>query len=280
MANASTITAAHGLREGRIYTIDVNGYPDGDQTGTVGYDGTKITGIQSLSLTNPSAQKITHIGDDVVFAQDIVAPGELPSATMNTGKTNLDLDAIMNSTSVQNIGEAQMGLLATNKDSCLDELMVMYYRQAKDVDDTSSDFGLIHWNMFLFASSKILPRGIESAETQTGTDVNAYDVTPDKVTQTPWGVTLTDVDNGASNATIFRFTSEYPLRIERWDASGTVLGTNWTPISTAKTMVWSNGTELTVNAVNTTTKQITLGSSVGTSDKVVALYETSDGACS
>jgi hypothetical protein len=270
------ITSAVGGRGAWIFAQDASGYPSGDQSGAAPYDGVRLTGFQSLSLTLPDPQLIQHQGDDVTFAQDYLSPAELPSATLQTGKFNLDIDALLQGTLTNTIGDAQAGSMATDKDGTEIDVTLIVYRQALDTDPASAQFGKRRWQHYLFPKTRIVPKGgnIE----QGAADPNSYNLIPSKSTTEPWGVVYSTGVHGATQVVMRRIIAENPLMLQRNTGNGTLdtFTTIFTPISVAKTQVWANGTPQTVSSVSTVNKTYTLSAPAANNTAVVAFYETSD----
>lgn len=276
MTTAAKISSGSGLRRLDYFLQDTLGYPTGDESGADGYDGTRLSGVKGFVPTVPDVVTIQHTGDDVTFAQDYFAPSELPTATITTGKTNLTTDSELAGTLVQTIGEAQMGVMTTDIDGQEPDVIVQTSRQALDTDPASAYYGKRRWNCDFYPISRVVPKA-GSADYQSD-DTNNYNVIQTKASRTPWGIPLSTANNGATEAVRLRFISEYPMRLERWTGDGTIDEFNlaMTPISVAKTQVWTNGTAATVSAVNTSTDTFTLSAPAGDGAIVVALYETSD----
>lgn len=269
------VTSGAGLKRGVVYAVDVNLYPSGDQSGSVGYDGVEIQGIQSWTPSIPDVQPIPHRGNDVVFAQDFLPANELPTATIATGKQNLELDALLSGTSTWATGEGQNGVFITNKDGSEIDVWQVLYRQALDTNRGSSTFSVRRWQTY-FALCRMIPKGA-TAE-QGAADTNNYNVIYTKSNKTPWGEAYAEGTHGATSAVWVRHTSDYPAMLERFVGDGTITTflLTWTPISVARTLFYVNGTNVTVNSVNTANKTATLAAAPAATGSVVALYETTD----
>lgn len=277
MTTSTAIASGAGLRRVQIFKLDANGVPTDTEAGANGYAGLRVTGVQSLTPTIPDIQPVQHPGDDVIFAQDYLPPSELPSATMTTGKTNLTLDATLQKTLVQTYGEARLGLLATNEDGQEQSIALVYYRQALDTDPDSSSFGQRRWMGQIYPSCRIVPKG--GGADQGSADTNNYNIIPTKVRKHMWGGTFSDSVNGATDAAIVRWISEYPFMHESFvgDGAGSVYNLTFTPISTAKTRATiETGAALTVSAVSTSSKTVTLSAAVANGSNFMVSYETSD----
>jgi hypothetical protein len=274
MAAGPEITSAAGLRRIQIFVLNTSGYPDGDQSGANGYDGVNLEGARSLSLTIPAVQRIAHVGNDRLLAQDFLPPTEGASGEIRTAKQNLTVDALLTGTLVAAVGETKVGGMLTDRQGAEVDVCVIVYRQA--LDTTAGAQALRRWQAHMFPVARIVPRA--GTFEQGGADENVYDIIPSVATKFPWGVAFTDADNGFTEAQYLRFTAENPPVMERWTGNGTLttFNTTWTPISTAKTKVFVNGSLVAVSSVSPSGKTITLGSAPSSGAVVVAWYETSD----
>lgn len=271
------ITAAVGLRHARVLVLDTDGYPDGDQSGANGYDGVRVSGVQSLSLNVPDVQAIPHLGDDRVFAQDYLPPNTLPTAALNTGKTNFALDDTLVGTKTEAVGDGSMSGMITDKQGREVDVCLIAYRQALEVDDDDAPtYGSRRWQAWILPKTRMIPKG-SSAE-QGGADQNAYNLIPTNVKAAPWGKQFSEADNGFTEAVLLKSAYEYPPILERYTGNGTLdtFNVTKTPISVAKTKVYVNGTPATVDSVDTNAKTFTLNAAPANSSKVVAWYETTD----
>lgn len=269
------VSSGAGLKLAYVFATDVNLYPSGDQTGSVGYDGAEVQGIQSWTPTVPDVQPIPHRGNDRVFAQDFLPATELPTAVINTGKQNLDLDALLSGTRVWQAKESQNGVFVTNKDGQEIDTWLMTWRQALDTERTSPTFGRRRWQSTV-GFCHIIPKG--SPADQGAADVNNYQVIYTPTNKTIWGEVYSDGTMGATSAVWVRRTSDYPTFVERFAADGTITTflLTRTPISVARTELWVNGTSVTVNSVSVANKTLTAAAAPGATGSVVAVYETSD----
>lgn len=272
------ITAGAGLKKALILELGSDGYPEGATAGDNGYFGEDMTGVQSVSTNVPEPQRVNHPGDDQVFAQDTLAPNELPSGTIATGKTNQTLDAILTKALVQTVGDGKLSPQFTNRQGDEQQVMLVYYRQALDTDPDSSSFGARKYQTHIVPSCRIVPMG-NGQPAQGSADTNNYSVAMTRVTETPWGVALSENDNGATSAAKLLYTGDYPWIPAHFIGNNTV--TTFTlpyrPISVAKTQAWnSSGSALTVASVDTTNRTATLSPAPGNNVEFMIWFETDE----
>jgi hypothetical protein len=260
-----------------MYLINSSGYPDGDESGAVAYDGIRLEGAKSFTSTVPDPRIVTHTGDDRAFAQDVLPPTEMETATLTTGKTNLSLDAALTGTKVEDLlGDVNMGVTSSDKQGAEPQVMVFGWRQALDTEKGSSTYGQRRYITRMYPSCRIIPK---PASMEDGAaDENSYSVVPTVVTKTPWGKALAEITNGATEGQSLRFISSNPLMMNKWNGNGTLstFTLSNTPISATKTRVHANGTVATVSSVDTVAKTCTLSTPPANLSEVVAWYETSD----
>lgn len=273
MTTGSEITSAAGLRRVQVFALDNNGYPDGDQSGANGYEGRMVRGIQSMSLTIPPMQRIAHLGQDRVIAQDYLPPNEAASGEFRAAAQDLGLDALLTDTLLDEVAEVTLGGLATNQQGNEINVCLVAYRQA--LNTTPGAQQLREWQHYIFPIARMVPRG--SGADQGGKDENTYDLIPAVASKAPWGKAFTLADNGFTETQMLRGTSEYPAMIERFDATGSpdTFNLSWTPISVTKIAVFANGTAATVSDVDVDDKTVTLSAPLA-DGPVVAVYQTSD----
>lgn len=274
---ATQIAAGAGFRHARYWLLDINGYPDGTQSGSDGYSGRRIEGAKAYQANMPDPQTVRHTGDDRVLAQDTLPPTELETGSLTSAKTNFTADAELMSQLVRTLGDIQIHADGTDEAGNEPQVCLQLWRQALDLEEGSSTFGKARqWITYLYPSVRVVPKGAGMSE--GAVDENSYSIVPTKVTAYPWGVAFTEVSEGFTEATKVKMITDFPLMIERFDAPGVVTTflLDFTPISTVKTHAFVNGAEVTVSSVSIANKTVTLQSAPSASDVVVVLYEASD----
>jgi len=276
MANGPEITAACGLRRIQIFLVNSDGYPDGDQSGADGYDGTEVEACRSLNLSIPGVRRIAHVGSDRLKAQDFLPPTDGAGAEITTAYTNLTLDNVLTGINSVQVGETTMTGLLTDAQGNEKDICLIGYRQALKAGRGNTQTRV--WQMHVFPIGRMVPKA--GNPTEGGADENSYDFAASVAQAPPWGHAFAEGagQEGYLEAQYLRFSSEYPAMVDAWVGDGTLTEFNlaWTPISVDKTAVFSNGVEATVSSVNTTTKTVTVSSPPAYLERVVAWYETSD----
>ncbi len=274
MTAGPEITSAAGLRRVQVFALDSNGYPNGDQSGANGYEGRSVRGIQSMTLNIPPMQRIVHLGQDRVIAQDYLPPNEAASGEFRAAAQDLGFDALLTNTLLDEVAEITLGGLATDQQGHEIDVCLAVYRQA--LNTTPGAAQLRHWQHYIFPVARLVPRG--GGAEQGGRDENIYDLIPTVTSKAPWGSAFTLQDNGFTETQLLRGSGEYPAMIERFNGNGvlTTFNLSWTPISLAKTAVFVNGVAVTVSGVNIVAKTVTVSAAPTNGAAVIAVYQTSD----
>lgn len=262
---AKDIVSGVGVRYAEAFKLDpTTGYPAvAFNSGTL-VGGTLIEGIKTFTYNSPTPQRIQHYGDDRPFAQDSLPPTEIGSFTVTTAKTNLALDAFTEGTkevTLDTVVKARAG--NTDQRGSEPQLMVSVYRQALDTAYGSSTLGkLRQWHSALIPSTRLINQ-IQPME-QTNTN-KTYDGIPTAVSSTPWAQAFDNTTWGATRAEYIELTTTYKPVWAVGSGNGTLtrFALPKTPIDTAHTHAWVNGTLATVSSVDTTNPAVTLSTPPG-----------------
>lgn len=275
MTAAAEIVSGVGTRYGVVFVLDSNGLPSQSASSATPETGKHISGIKTLAANTPEPQRITHYGDDNPYAQDSLPPTEVESFNITTSKTNMDLDAYLESALVNTITPLELRVGDSDQRGNEPLVMAAFYRQALDTDPTHTTFGkLRQWHGRIYPATRISPQAqsFEAAATDT-----TYVATPTKVTQTPWGETFTTNTWGVSKGAHIEFTSNYQPRFTVYKGNGTITSWNLThaPASSADLLVWVGGS-LTVPGSITygASPAFTIPGTVGVGTQVFALSMT------
>jgi hypothetical protein len=228
-----------------------------------------------LTLNDPEPRQIVHTGDDSVFALDTLPPQEPISGELVMGKQSESLDALISDVNSVTVGESTLFPIGTNRRGDEAQVALVAYRQAIDVDETSSTYGKRVWQLRLFPRCFVIPREIGFEDKP---EERSYTIRPAFINQYPWGVVLTTTTENAVRAQGFRGVAEKKPKLCAFVTNGT--STQFTlPIAaygTAKIKAWLVSTA-GVGAVSTATTQTTQALSyttAPTTGTLVVWYET------
>lgn len=276
-ASIPAIVSGAGLRHIQLYKLDSNGYPHDTESGATPYGGVQLEGAQAFPSTRPDPQVITHPGDDQVIAQDSLPPTAMETATLQTAKSNLTVDAILQGVAVKQVGDGNMIGRFTDRQGQEPQVTLFGWRQALVTAKGDPLFGKRAYFTRMYPKTRVIAKGSSTIQ-QGQPDTNDYNIIPTRVTAPPWGEDFALDDEGFLEASSLEFVTEFPPTMDSWRGNNTLVTFNlsWTPISVAKTAVWVNGVAATVLSVNTGAKTVTLSSAPANNAAVVAWYEASD----
>ncbi len=275
------IATGAGFRHVQVLPLSGDLLPLVGATGATGDMGKTASGAKALTLNIPDAQIISHTGDDRVIGTDMLPATEGATAEIRTGKTNLDLDALLSNVEAFALGDMQAMLHQTNQQGCEIQACVLGYRAAQDADPVSVSKGARRWVWVMFPSALIFPK--PGAMEEGGMDETAYTVVPAVVTAWPWAIAFVDGIEGATEGQFARGISEGPPVLEAWEGDGIVvafdLGETARAISSVKVFHWVALTGISTDVTATvtiTTADITFAVAPAADDIVVAFYEKTD----
>ena len=262
-----------GFRHCQVLVLGSDDYPAA--TDTSAYEGQTISGAKALTINDPEPRRITHAGDDSIFAMDVLPPTEAMSGELRTGKVNDDVDAVLTDTNQVTIGEAKFFGIGTDKRGDEKQVTLLAYRQALDTDPDSGEYGSRRWQFRLFPKAILVPR--EGSYDENPEEM-IYTVTPQFINEYPWGVSFTTSTEGFTRAQGLRGVSQYKPKIVAFNGSGSdttfAFPSAKAAASTSKVKVWVDGTlqEVTTDVtVNTTSLVFTTAPDADAN--IVAFYE-------
>ena len=278
MATTKIATGA-GFRHVQVLPLDANSLPLVGAAGSTGDIGKTASGAKTLTLNVPDAQTITHTGDDRVINIDMLPATEGVTAELTTGKTNLELDALLTNVEVFTLGEMQAMLHQTDQQGCEIQVCLLAYRAAQDADPSSATKGARRWVWVMMPSAIVFPKPASMEEGNP--DENSYMVVPQTVTAWPWAIAFSDTTEGATEAQLARGISEGPPLLEAWEGDGTEtefdLSETARSTDAVKVYHWVAATKTAsdvTSSVTITTSSITFSTAPASGDKIIAFYET------
>jgi len=267
----STVRSGVGLRYVQVFAL-AEDYPAA--TSTTAYEGVSISGARSLSITDPEPRQINHVGDDRLFALDVLPPTEPVTAELRVAKVNDTLDAVLGDDLAFTVGEAQMFGVGTSNRGEEDQVGILAYRQALDTDPTSSSYGTRRWSFYIIPKAIVVSR---EGSMDDNPEEKVYSIYPQLTKEHLWGLAFSTATEGFLQAQIIRGVSEYKPHIVAWQVADTAAVTLSFPSaypaqSTSKITVWHDGVLITPGTLATGSIEFA-GGSLSTSDYVVCFYE-------
>jgi hypothetical protein len=262
MAFKQSISA--GVQQTQFLFFDANGDPSGDSPTPLAngeYKGAyQLVGIQEFPTGIPEAEAVTIPGDDgslgsILFASD--APREMLA---NFGQMDLELEARLQNTLVETLGDIRMGLIDTANTILATGALII---QAQSVKRSAGVQGQAAWSGLIYPNVQAQPLNRETFSGRTA-GVIRYKLVAQQAFYKPWGVTISDEVNGDIAAYAIPFTSPYPLTLGAFRGDGII--TSWTlhktPISVTKTRPFSDRVAIGVTSVTPSTKNMLLSAAV------------------
>lgn len=229
-----------------------------------------FVGIQNMPTGIPEGDTITVPGDDGIlgsfnFGSD--APREF---VMNFGQGDLELDALLQSTLVEALGDIRIGLgdpvLPTLRTVCL-------IVNSRAIKRDSGSSGQQAWGGWIFPVVQIQPLNREQLAGRTA-GAFRYKAVAQAAYNHPWGITLAQAVNGNPGSFSFPFTSPHPLTLDAFRGNG--VKTNWTlnktPYNTTNTLAFAERVQQTVTGVTPSSKLAVISPAVANNARGDVLY--------
>lgn len=236
----------------------------------------RLDGVRTADLAIQEPEAVSQGGDDGVLGIEIFEPDQLPAFTIETGSDDQEFAALCQSTKVHDIGDISIGVLQPNEPNYID-MCLLGVQRAKS--RAAGSTGVRHWRGVLIPRATIIPLGPSGLNARQFSNYR-YRVTANIADRYPWGLSLSDTNNGTTGAPILPMTAEHRLHLHRFTGDGTaddfVLA--YTPASAAKVHVYVDGVLKTLTTdytVDTATKTVTFaaGKIPAAAAKIVIFYE-------
>jgi len=274
-ANINTWIAA-GFSSGWYMLLDSDGYAAGASgtvsTGSAGAAGGRILGVQNADVSIKEPDTVPVSGDDGVLGSFLFAPNESPSGTFEVGVRDIALEARLQSTLVQTLGNLNLGVIQP-KDPVYVDVGLILSRQAQSQDGAS--LGKAMYENAIVLKAQLAPLGNTPLTGRTAA-VTRYRVIANPSNATPMGYTLTNAANGTEAAPFLTVATDYPLTWHAFRGDGATTGfvVSQTPSSNiaANHLVFVNGVQVTPT-INTTTKTFTITPAPANNAKITVVYQ-------
>ena len=235
-----------------------------------------FVGIQQMPTGIPEGDVVPVEGDDTVlgnFLFDSVAPREF---LMNFGQSDMTLDAYLQGTKLSTEGRTQTGLVGPAHPVYPTVALLV---QARQIVRTAGQQGQSAWMGFFYPVVQIQPLDREQFQGRTAASFR-YKGVAQIAGHRPWGVTITDTNDGDDGTYALRANSYNPLTMDAFKQDGIV--TDWvlnkTPVTGAPitdyTLPYVERVLVTPSSVTAATKTMVLSAGVA-GRRGVVLYEYS-----
>jgi len=228
--------------------------------GAAGNGMKQLKGIKRANPGPVEPESVPVSGDDGPLGAIDFPPGEVPEWITESGIFDLDIQAALQTTSVQQLGDVQLGAIQPNNPVYPDTAWI--YQSKSKKKDSGSD-GFKAWSGIIVPIATAVPLGREEMAERTAA-VDRYKITAQVASKQAWGVTIASGDLGTDGAPLIPFSAENPVTMHVFEGDGAISEfgpLDYTPVSVGKIVIFEgNGQLLTPTTdytVDTATKLIT-----------------------
>lgn len=274
--NVNQVIAA-GFEILEYHVLDTSGYAAG--TGSVAAGAiaaaSRIKAVKTMDIQIVEPENVNITGDDNFQGQFIFAPAQGPSFNIEVAINNLTNDGIFQGTSVESLGDINLGVEQPTNPVYPDIALLAVSRAKSKV---SGSDGVSGYTGVIIPKCQIVPLG-RGGFNERGEATYRYRVIASTSDADPWGKTYRDSVQGTTGAVIRPWTAENRVTIERatGDGATTTFTLSQTPASssvTLKVLVFKDGLQMTSGVtVNTSTKVVTFSVAPASNSKIVFFYE-------
>ena len=268
------IRSGVGFRNVTIFALNSAGLPN---AGTMAspYAGIRISGVKApFTISDPEPRRIAQVGDDTLLGVDVLPPQDVLSGELHTSQLNDPVDAILTGQKAFNVGTAAMFGEATNLRGYENQVGLIAYRQALDMDASSPKSGARDWDWRIMPKATLITR--EAGFADQGDD-HIYSVIPSRVSNHLWGVTFTLAVEGFLTTFLLRGQTVGKPTLLSAQGDGTTLPVTFPvaqpAINTDCIVVTKNGVALTTGFTKTVTA-VTFTVAPAATDQIVIFYES------
>lgn len=269
-----TQSLSAGVQQSWISFLDSENFAIGKLTSAIAAGQIRgsypFKGIQTMPTGIQESDVVPVPGDDTTLGSFIFASDKPREFLMNFGQGDLDLDALLQGTLVETIGNLKVGLADPGLPVYPTVCLIVNSRALKENTGVA---GQAAWNVFIYPVVQIQPLNRETLAGRTA-GVQRYKGVAQAAYNHPWGVTLSSAVNGNLSSFVFQMTSNYPLTLDCFRGDGIV--TNWvlnkTPVSVVETNAFAERVAQTVNSVTPATNTATITTPVVANKRGVFLY--------
>lgn len=214
-----------------------------------------FVGIQEMPTGILEGETVPVPGDDTTLGAFIFASADPREFLINFGQGDLNLDAMLQGTLVETLGNISIGLSDPGQPVYPTVCLIVNSRAIKRSPGNS---GQGAWSGYIYPVVQLQPLSRETLAGRTA-GTYRYKGTAQAAYNHPWGVTIAEAVNGDVSSFSFPFNSNYPLTLDAFRGNG--VKTDWvlnkTPVSVAETNAFVERVSLTVSGVTPSTKTMT-----------------------
>lgn len=260
-----------------IAFIDSNGFMIGSATtlpaqAAAGSAMTQLTGIKTAAPTVPERELVQVTGDDDLLGEFDFASLTTRSFVAEIATQDLELEAKLLGTTVQTVGEAKIGALDVDSPAELNVCLILQSRAKKY---STGSVGQKGWNGVIVPMATAQPLGRDGFN-ERGAAIFRLQITPQKASNFPWGITITTSNVGKTNPRFLPFNTEYPVTMHAHTGTGALstFTLDYQPVSAAKTATYSARVAQTVSSVSTSSPySVTISGTPIGGAQLVTFYE-------
>lgn len=258
-----------GVQQAWFMFYDSNGDPSGKTTTALANAASagayRLRGIQEMPTGIPEADAVPIPGDDTVLGNILFSSDAPREFVVNMGQMDLTLDAEMQNSLVETVGEAKMGVIDLSNLVLATGALIV---QGKAIID-----GLGGYSGWIYPLVQLQPLNREKFSGRTA-GVIRYKGVAQPAFNRPWGTTIVNKSGSEISAYALPFTTRGgPLTMHAFRGSITSFTLDKGPISVAKSPTYSDKVALTVSSISAVTRLLTLSAAVGGGRPGMVVYE-------
>lgn len=272
-----TKAIAAGNAKAFLAFIDSNGFMIGSAItapaqAAAGSAMTELTGIKAAAPTVPERELVQITGDDDLLGEFDFSSLTSRSFVVEIATQDLELEAKLLGTTVQTVGEAKIGAYDVDSPAELNVCLILQSRAKKY---STGSIGQKGWNGVIVPMATAQPLGRDGFN-ERGAAVYRLQITPQKASNFPWGITITTANVGKTNPRFLPFNTEYPVTMHAHTGTGALstFTLDYQPVSAAKTATYSARVAQTVTSVSTSAPySVTISGTPIGGAQLVTFYE-------
>lgn len=275
MPAPSTKFVGAGFRRGQIMVLSSDGYPIAAATKTNVYEGLALERGRELTINFPEPRTVTHRGDDVIFAIQMLPPDTAITGTYKTGIEDLALEQALTGNKVVQVGEINLINVGTNLAGFENQVAIVAQQPGQPAGKGASDAGVAGWNQIIFPIAWLIPRTSGMTEANNPYEKN-YALVPTMSSRYPWGLLMTTNADGCLAAFFQKGNSQFPIWWANFKGDGSVtqfsFSANYQAVNTTKMEVYVNGVRQTSGLTKATDK-VTFTTAPANNANIAVIYE-------